>query len=200
MRWLRAVVAARPPGAAFPMDLVLEPQTAAHALALYPVLCDPAIYRHENQPPVSAAWLLERFAGLESRSSPDGREQWLNWVVRTDPAPGMPAVQPVGHPSAVWVGYVQATLDGSGDALLGYEFGSAWWGRGIAGAAVAAVLDELAVHHGARCAVAVTKQSNQRSQALLKRLGFDATARWPALAGEPAHGECCWTRPLVVSR
>ena len=41
----------------------------------------------------SAAALRERFERLESRASADGREQWLNWVVRLDS--GAIAGQPI---------------------------------------------------------------------------------------------------------
>ena len=62
----------------------LEPQTAAHAEQMFVVLNDPAIYEYEDKPPPSLEleWLRERFARLESRRSGDGRQQWLNWVIR----------------------------------------------------------------------------------------------------------------------
>lgn len=180
---------------ALAVDLVLEPQTAHHALALFPVLCDPAILRHDSQPPESVACLLQRFADLESRRSPDGRQQWLNWVVRTDCA--MPD----------WTGAVQATLDTTGDALIGYEFGSEWWGRGVAFAAVGAMLDEVAARYGATRAVAVAHHANSRSHNLLRRLRFEPTDCWPAMAAEGSAGaeaaeaadEGCWLRRLDLS-
>jgi hypothetical protein len=55
--------------------LTLEPQTAAHAEEMFRVLSDPAIYEYENDPPASLEWLRARFERLESRRSPDGREQ-----------------------------------------------------------------------------------------------------------------------------
>ena len=63
-------------------SLKLEPQTVAHAEEMFVVLCDPGIYEYENAPPTSLAWLQARFTRLESRCSADGREQWLNWVIR----------------------------------------------------------------------------------------------------------------------
>ena len=63
-------------------SLTLEPQTAAHAEEMFAVLSDPAIYEHENEPPLSLEWLRARFAKLESRRSADGQQQWLNWVIR----------------------------------------------------------------------------------------------------------------------
>jgi [ribosomal protein S5]-alanine N-acetyltransferase len=66
----------------FSSRLRLEPQTAAHAEAMFAVLGDLAIYAYENEPPASLEWLRERFTKLETRRSADGREQWLNWVLR----------------------------------------------------------------------------------------------------------------------
>ena len=40
--------------------LMLEPQVVAHADEMFVVLSDPAIYEHENEPPASLEWLLER--------------------------------------------------------------------------------------------------------------------------------------------
>jgi hypothetical protein len=77
-------------------DLVLEPQVEAHAAEMFAVLSDPAIYEFENESPPSEARLAGRFRRLESRRSPDGRERWLNWVVRL--------------PSGELAGYVQAMV------------------------------------------------------------------------------------------
>ena len=61
--------------------LDLLPQTTQHAAEMFELLCDPAIYRFENEAPVSLEWLTTRFSRLESRCSADGTEQWFNWVV-----------------------------------------------------------------------------------------------------------------------
>ncbi|HVJ60849.1 MAG TPA: GNAT family N-acetyltransferase [Burkholderiaceae bacterium] len=66
--------------------LTLEPQCAAHAAAMFAVLSDPAIYEYENAPPASVDALRARYAFLEGRRSPDGSQQWLNWVARLRPA------------------------------------------------------------------------------------------------------------------
>ena len=138
--------------------LRLEPQVAAHAEAMFSVLSDPAIYEHENQPPVSLEWLRERFARLESRRSPDGTEQWLNWVVHL--------------PAAEAIGYVQATVHGDHHAEIAYVLASRYWGRGLASRAVNLVIRELAGRHGVRTLSGVLKRSNERSRRLLERLGF----------------------------
>ncbi len=142
-------------------DLVLEPQVAAHAAAMFPVLCDPAIYEFENAPPESQAWLEERFARLESRRSADGAEQWLNWVVRL--------------PSGVLAGYVQATVTEGRVAYIAYELASSFWRQRIGSAAVRAMQDELETTYGVTAFVAVLKARNARSAAFLRHLGFAAT-------------------------
>jgi ribosomal-protein-alanine N-acetyltransferase len=138
--------------------LGLEPQRASHAAEMFRVLRDPAIYRYENQPPPSELWLRDRYAHLESRRSPDGRERWLNWVLRFEPH-GL-------------IGYVQATIHPGRRAAIGYEMASAWWGQGLASEAVQAMLAELAGSYGVDEVFAIHKAANARSARLLDRLGF----------------------------
>ena len=139
-------------------DLTLEPQAAAHAAEMFAVLSDPAIYAFENEPPPSLEWLRARFTKLESRLSADGREQWLNWVIRV--------------PTSELIGYVQATVRSGGHAAIAYELSSAYWGRGLAHQAVQAMISELLVHYQVRHLSAVLKRGNHRSMRLLERLGF----------------------------
>jgi RimJ/RimL family protein N-acetyltransferase len=148
----------------------LEPQVAAHADEMFAVLADPAIYEFENEPPRSVEGLRERYTRLESRGSPDGREGWLNWVLRdTD---GRAA------------GYLQATTYDGGRADVAYELASAHWGRGLAAQAVQAMLDELVAQHGVNTFDAVLKRANHRSLALLQRLGFEPAGA----SAEQLHG------------
>ena len=136
----------------------LEPQVAAHAAPMFAVLCDPAIYEHENAPPESVEWLRHRFHRLETRRSADGCELWLNWVARL--------------PDGRLAGYVQATVHADGSAGIAYEFASAHWGRGLGTRCVQAMIAELHAHYGVRTLTAVLKGSNARSLRLLVRLGF----------------------------
>ncbi|MBT9596371.1 MAG: GNAT family N-acetyltransferase [Vitreoscilla sp.] len=139
-------------------DLTLEPQVAAHAEEMFVVLSDPAIYEYENQPPPSVDWLRARYAKLESRFSPEGQEQWLNWVIRL--------------PSSQLIGFVQATVRSRGRASIAYELASAHWGQGLASQAVQAMIGELVGHYQVRSLSAVLKSANGRSRRLLERLGF----------------------------
>ena len=138
--------------------LTLEPQTAAHAEEMFAVLSDPAIYEYENEPPPSLEWLRTRFTKLESRRSPDGREAWLNWVIRL--------------PTGALAGYVQATVQANGCASIAYELSSAYWGRGLATRSAEAMIGELGEHYQVRDVFAVFKRANHRSMRLLERLGF----------------------------
>jgi len=137
---------------------VLEPQTASHVEEMFAVLSDPAIYEYENAPPRSLEWLRERFGKLETRRSADGTEHWLNWVIRI--------------PTSELIGYVQATVHPDGRAAIGYELASRFWGRGLAHAAVQAMVPALVDDYGVRRLSAVFKRRNHRSQRLLERLGF----------------------------
>ncbi len=138
--------------------LTLEPQLASHAPEMFVVLSDWAIYEFENEPPQSPEGLQLRFAQLETRLSPSGREQWLNWVIRL--------------PTGPLAGYVQATVLADHSATIAYELNSAHWGRGLARTAVQAMLDELATRYAVRRFSALLKQANLRSMRLLQRLGF----------------------------
>jgi len=151
----------------------LEPLAATHAAEMFAVLRDPAIYEFENVPPASEAALAERYARLESRRSGDGTQAWLNWVIRLSGGEAC--------------GYVQATMLESGVALVAYELASRYWRRGIATAAVTAMLDELRDRYGATISFAVLKARNHRSAGLLRKLGFQAAdaGQAPELGAEP---------------
>lgn len=142
--------------------LMLEPQVAAHAEEMFHVLSDPAIYKYENEPPVSLEWLRERFARLESRYSADGTEVWLNWVIRLS--------------TSELVGFVQATVRPNGVAAIAYELSSTYWGRGFATEAILAMVTELVNNYKVHSLSAVLKQRNQRSLRLLQRLGFTSAS------------------------
>jgi ribosomal-protein-alanine N-acetyltransferase len=165
--------------------LTLEPQCAAHAAAMFAVLSDPAIYEYENAPPASVDALRARYAFLEGRRSPDGSQQWLNWVARLRPAESRVAPLPPGEePMGALIGYVQATVHADHRAAVAYEFASAFWHRGLASEAVQAMIDELVAAHEVERLSAVLKARNQRSRRLLERLGFT-----PAAAAERAAAQ-----------
>ncbi len=143
-------------------DLLLEPQTVAHAEALFQLLNDPRLYAFEGEPPKSLAWWTDRLERLSSRRSPDGGEVWLNWMISQ---------------SGEALGYVQATvfdgLDGRRTAWVAYVLGAEHWGQGFAAQAVARMQQELVDAYGVQRLAAVFKRKNLRSAKLLAKLGYD---------------------------
>lgn len=151
---------------------LLEPQTAAHAQALFAILHDPGVYDFlDDEPPASVEALAERLTRLEARRSPDGAAQWLNWIIKVD---------------GDVAGYVQATVTGD-RALVAYVLGSRHWGRGLAAAATTLMLEALAESYRVSRAVATVDAGNLRSIRLLERLGFQQTS---------GGAECRFERPL----
>jgi ribosomal-protein-alanine N-acetyltransferase len=151
--------------------LRLEPIKADHALPMFAPMSAPEIYDHiPGNPPTSVAALRERYATLEKGRSPDGRDRWLNWVVRL--------------PTAQCAGYVQATIHPQHTADFGFVFAPAHWGKGIAFEACAAVLPWLAREAGVVALYATVDPRNARSLRLIARLGFVEVA-----AAEHPHGD-----------
>ena len=142
--------------------------TVADAAEMYDSLCDPRIYEFiDDEPPASIAALAERYARLERGVSPDGRQRWLNWVVRD---------------GGRCVGYVQATREGRW-AEIAYVVFPAYWRRGYARTAVTAMIALLRAQHGVDTLRASVDLRNVGSRAVLESLGFahvetrDATIR-----------------------
>ncbi len=142
--------------------VMLEPQMAAHAPELFAVLREPRLYDYlDDAPPHDEESVRARITKLESRLSPDGTEHWLNWIVR--PADG------------ALVGYVQATVYPDHLADIGYVIGIGHQRRGLAFAAVSAMLDELAASYEVTRLRAMVDPDNAGSVALLRKLGFTRT-------------------------
>ena len=137
---------------------ILEPLVQAHARKMFRVLSDPAIYEFENSPPATEEWLTKRYERLESRGSGDGKNMWLNWVIRL--------------PSGELAGYVQATVLPDSTSYVAYELNSRYWRQGIGSSAVQALLEELHEQYSVKTFVAVLKAKNYRSKGLLRKVGF----------------------------
>lgn len=145
--------------------LLLDPLRRDHAPAMFPLLQDPTIYTHlDHGPPPSLEHLEGVYTRLEARRSPDGREQWLNWILFALEAPAQP------------LGVVQATVLPGGRAWVAYELAAEHRGRGFALEAVQAMLAELAASFGVQQFLATVEFDNERSIHLLRRLGFHEAA------------------------
>lgn len=145
----------------FAPALRLVPLSAIHADAMFEVLSDPVLYEYDDfEPPQSAQALRERYALLESRRSPDGAQDWLNWVLLL-------------ADSGRAIGFVQATVQrGRGEAWVAFVLARDSWGCGHARRATQAMLDELCERYGVTRALATAEGANTRSLGLLRRLGF----------------------------
>lgn len=165
--------------------LHLEPLAARHAPAMFAAINDPALYRYiDHGPPASAQRLHEIYRELEGRSSPDGSEAWLNWVLfAQELAKGD---QPLG--------FVQATLLPDGRAWVAYLLTRTAWGQGYASEAVAAMLQHLFGSLGARQAMAMVERDNRHSIALLERLGFSLASAEQLQGHELTPTEQLWLR------
>jgi RimJ/RimL family protein N-acetyltransferase len=110
--------------------------------------------------------LRARLRDWESRRSPDGSEQWLNWIVLDD------------EPAA----WVQATIRRDA-ALVAYAVLPARRGEGVATEAVVAVTSWLHEQHPV--VEAHIADDNLASQAVARRAGFVRTDR-------TSGGEAVW--------
>ena len=138
--------------------LVLEPLEARHAEAMYRILRDAELYRYlDDPPPASLDALRKRYEYLERRTSPDGSQHWLNWIVI--PSGGEP------------IGFVQATVEGA-SASIAYTLARDEWGRGHATRACRLMIGNLLARYGVQRLTAVAEVENARSIRLLERLGF----------------------------
>jgi [ribosomal protein S5]-alanine N-acetyltransferase len=161
---------------------MLEPRVAAHADALYPVLADPRQRAYHDDDPVSLDALRERFRQGESRRSPDGREQWLNWAI----------VLRDGDADAI--GFVQATVRQDHRAWVAYAVATALWGQGLASEAMRAMVEHLSAHEGVTQCMASVDRRNARSVRLLERLGFARTDAAQAAAMQIQPGDWLYLR------
>src|SRR5229473_3787298 len=99
--------------------LRLVPLTVADAAEMVGVLSAAALYAYTGGAPPGLDELRARYAG-QAAGSPDGREEWHNWILRR---------QPGGQA----VGYVQATITRQGRrAEIAWVVGLPWQGQGYA--------------------------------------------------------------------
>ena len=141
--------------------LLLEPLVPQHARLLFADLNDPSLYTLiPRDPPESVDALERRFHRLTARSSPDGREVWLNWVARL-------------RASGEYVGTVEVTVHPDGRAHLAYTVFRRFWRRGFAKEACGRVIESLFTDWEAAVVVAEMDTRNEASVRLAESLGFE---------------------------
>ena len=111
--------------------LRLVPLTVADAAEMVRVLSGDTLYAYTGGAPPGLEELRARYARQAAGRSPDGREEWRNWILRLDPG-------------GEAVGYVQATISGVGQrAEIAWVVGLDWQGRGYATEAASALVGWL---------------------------------------------------------
>jgi RimJ/RimL family protein N-acetyltransferase len=140
--------------------LHLEPLRIDHAGELAPVLDDRALHAFTGGAPSTEQELCERYARQVAGRSPDGADEWLNWVVRD-------------RATLQAVGSLQATISAR-TAELAWVIATSRQGEGLATEAATAVRDVL---RGAGVAtfVAHVHPDHAASAAIARRLGMQPT-------------------------
>jgi RimJ/RimL family protein N-acetyltransferase len=147
--------------------LRLVPLTVADAAEMVEVLSGEALYAYTGGAPPGLVELRARYARQAAGRSPDGREEWRNWILRR-------------RPGGQAVGYVQATITGEGRrAEIAWVVGLDWQGRGYASEAAWALVGWLDsrgihviqahIHPGHAASAAVARQAGLRPSGAVER-------------------------------
>ncbi|MBB4704368.1 GNAT family N-acetyltransferase [Sphaerisporangium siamense] len=154
--------------------LTLTPLTVEDAAEMVEVLAGEELYAFIGGTPPGLAGLRSRYARLVVGRSPDGGEDWLNWIVRRER-------------DGRAVGTVQATVTGGGRrAAIAWVVGTAWQGRGYASEAAAAMARWLA-GRGVTVLQAHIHPGHEASMNVAARIGLRPT-------GLVEDGERVWRR------
>jgi RimJ/RimL family protein N-acetyltransferase len=147
----------------------LEPLRVADAAEMVHVLAAPELYAFIGGRPPTVGELTEQYRRQVVGRSVDGREEWLNWVVRVEGAA---------------VGYVQATVHEGARAVVAWVIGLPWQGRGYATAAANEMLTLLRAR-GVRRIEAYIVPGHLGSERVAEHIGLSPT-------GQLSEGEQMW--------
>ena len=156
--------------------LSLTPLAVADADEMVGVLSGAALYTFTGGSPPGLDELRARYAGLATGRSPDGREEWRNWILRREP-------------DRTAVGYVQATVvDGGTRAEIAWVVGLSWQRQGFAAEAVQALVAWLDAR-GVTVIQAHIHPDHAASAAVARRAGLVPMGR-----SDFDDGEQLWLR------
>ncbi|GII63799.1 acetyltransferase [Sphaerisporangium krabiense] len=142
--------------------LALTPLTVRDAAEMVEVLAGEDLYVFIGGAPPGLDDLRSRYARLVAGRSPDGGQDWLNWIVRRE-----------GDGRAV--GTVQATVTGAGRrAEIAWVVGTAWQGRGYASESAAAMAGWLRAQ-GVTVLQAHIHPGHEASMKVAARIGLRPT-------------------------
>jgi RimJ/RimL family protein N-acetyltransferase len=134
----------------------LTPLTVTDAESMLGILADSLLYRYTGESPPSGTELTERYR-LLAAGSPDGLEEWANWIVR---------LRGAGEP----IGYMQATVYRE-RAELAWLIGVPWQGCGFAKEAAGLVQSWLA-SSGTPSFAARIHPEHEASMAVARSIGL----------------------------
>jgi RimJ/RimL family protein N-acetyltransferase len=158
--------------------LSLVPLAVADAEEMVEVLSADALYAFTGGSPPGLGELRDRYARLAVGRSPDGSQEWRNWILRREPGGSA-------------VGYVQATIMDSGTrAEIAWVVGEDWQGQGYATEAALALVAWL----DSRSVTAVQAHihpDHVASAAVARRAGLLPTGHFD-------DGEQLWQRDVQV--
>ena len=134
--------------------VLMEPLTIRHAGEMAEVLADPVLYRYTGGRAPSAEELTERYTRQVVGRSADGRQGWLNWVIRR-------------RDSGEAIGFTQATLTCE---------------RGTVAAEIAWVVNPRHQRNGFASEAAVAMHEWLRSRGIERFVAFIAPANQPSIS------------------
>lgn len=158
--------------------LRLTPLSPAYADALFPVLDDERLHAFTGGRPDTLEETRARLSAWSSERSPDGRQAWLNWLVRSTDDGRV-------------LGTTQATVERAPHglvAVLAWTTATAEQGRGVARAAATAMAYWL-VGSGVGRMEAHIHPEHPASAAVARHVGLAPT-------GEQVDGETVWRRSV----
>ena len=163
--------------------LRLEPLRVEDADEMVDVLSDARLYEFTGGSPPHVEELRRRYEVQVAGVSPDGREAWLNWVVRL-------------RSDGTAIGYVQASIERAGaDAEVAWVIGRAWQGQGYASEAVGSMVTALRA--------AGTRRLVAHVQGGPPGIPAGGRTRGSGADGQPwstARSEWAWRRALTPTR
>ena len=152
--------------------LRLVPVVGSDAQEMFPILGDLKLYQFTGgEPPESVRALESWYQNLESRTSADGAQLWLTWIVRL-------------AESGSAIGYVQATIQAS-HVDIAWLIGTNWQGRGFASEAAVALVAWLGDNE-VNVVRACVRPDHSASQRVAANAGL-------ALSDLTEDGEDVWT-------
>jgi RimJ/RimL family protein N-acetyltransferase len=149
--------------------IALDPLRVTDAAEMVHVLSAPELYGFIGGRPPTLGELTEQYRRQVAGRSADGREEWLNWIVRVD---------------GDAVGYVQATVHEGTRAVIAWVIGRPWQGRGYATAAASELVVRLR-GRGVHRVEAYIVPGHVASERVASRIGLTPT-------GKVSEGEQMW--------